>query len=299
MECAGPLAASVELFLSYCRVEKGLSSNSIASYSLDLKNFIAYCGKRGISGVPDAQALTAYVDSLYAAGLASRSIARHLTTLRNLYRYQLKEGRIEQDPTVVLKAPRHWQNLPKYLNGTQVASLLTAPDEKTPTGLRDRAMLELMYASGLRVSELVRVRQSEVSPELGVLKVTGKGNKQRMIPVGRTALEAIERYTGGARGKLLKQRSSPYLFVTARGGPMTRQSFWQIVARHGKSIGLFRNLTPHVLRHSFATHLLEGGADLRSVQSMLGHSDIATTQIYTHVVRSRLRRTVDEHHPRA
>jgi integrase/recombinase XerD len=299
MESAGLVSAGVESFLSYCRVEKGLSENTISSYTLDLKNFRHFFEGRQTTGYPGGAELKAYVDSLYGEGLASRSIARHLTTLRNFFRYLLKEGRIDQDPTIVLTPPRQWRNLPKYLNAEQITSLLNAPDPDRPAGLRDRAMLELMYSSGLRVSELCRVRLSELSAELGVLRITGKGNKQRVVPVGRAALAAIERYLGGPRGALLKHRASPYLFVTARGGPMSRQCFWQIVAKHGKAAGIFRGLTPHVLRHSFATHLLEGGADLRSVQTMLGHSDIATTQIYTHVVRARLRKTVDEHHPRA
>lgn len=299
MESAGLVSAGVESFLSYCRVEKGLSENTISSYTLDLKNFLDFLERRKVPGYPGGGELKDHVDSLYHEGLASRSIARHLATLRNFFRYLLKEGRIDQDPTVVLTPPRQWRNLPKYLNSEQITSLLNAPDPDRPAGLRDRAMLELMYASGLRVSELCRVRLSELSPELGVLRVTGKGNKQRVVPVGKAALAAIEGYLGGARGALLKRRASPHLFVTARGGAMSRQCFWQIVAKHGKVAGIFRGLTPHVLRHSFATHLLEGGADLRSVQTMLGHSDIATTQIYTHVVRARLRKTVDEHHPRA
>jgi integrase/recombinase XerD len=299
MESAGLVSAGVESFLSYCRIEKGLSENTVSSYSLDLKNFRKFWESRGGADSPQAADLKDYIDALYGEGLASRSIARHLTTLRNFFRYLLKEGSIDQDPTMVLTPPRQWKNLPKYMNAGQISALLGAPNPDKPAGARDRAMLELMYASGLRVSELCRVRLTELSPELGVLRVTGKGNKQRVVPVGRAALGAIERYLGGARGALLKRRSSAYLFVTARGGPMTRQSFWQIVVKHGKAAGIFRGLTPHVLRHSFATHLLEGGADLRSVQTMLGHSDIATTQIYTHVVRSRLRQTIDEHHPRA
>lgn len=248
-------------------------------------------------GSPDV--VRRYVDSLYKAGLASRSIARHITTLRNLYGHLIEKGAVDADPTAHLAAPRQWQSLPKYLNKKQIDDLMASCDSSRPRGLRDRAMLELLYATGLRVSELCGVRVSELERNMGVVRVVGKGNKHRIVPVGRPALRAVEEYLGNGRPRLLKGRASPYLFVTNRGGAMTRQAFWLLLAGYGKKAGIFHDLTPHVLRHTFATHLLEGGADLRSLQSMLGHSDISTTQIYTHVLRSRLRRTVDEHHPRA
>jgi len=231
--------------------------------------------------------------------MASRSIARHITTVRNLYAHLMEKGAVAADPTAHLTAPRQWQSLPKYLNKKQIDDLMTSCDSSKPQGLRDRAMLELLYATGLRVSELCGVRVSELERNMGVVRVVGKGNKHRMVPVGKSALLAVEQYLGNGRPLLLQGRASPFLFVTNRGGAMTRQAFWQLLAGYGKKAGIFHDLTPHVLRHTFATHLLEGGADLRSLQSMLGHSDISTTQIYTHVVRSRLRRTVDEHHPRA
>jgi len=240
-----------------------------------------------------------YVDSLYQAGMASRSIARHIATLRNFYAHLIEKGVLDADPTAHLQAPRQWQSLPKYLNKKQIDDLLAACDGSRPQGLRDRAMLEFLYATGLRVSELCNVRISELEMNMGVVRVIGKGKKHRIVPVGKSALAAVERYLGNGRPGLLKGRASPYLFVTNRGGAMTRQGFWMLLGAHGKKAGIFHNLTPHVLRHTFATHLLEGGADLRSLQSMLGHADISTTQIYTHVVRSRLRKTVDEHHPRA
>ena len=198
-----------------------------------------------------------------------------------------------------MRTPKQWKTIPKFLNLSQIEKLLQAPDMSSPTGIRDRAMLELLYATGLRVSELCRVAVSDLNLEMGVIRTTGKGNKQRLVPVGRSAVEAVRQYLETARGRILKGRGSRYLFVTARGGAMTRQAFWKLLAGHGRRAGIFRNLTPHVLRHSFATHLLEGGADLRSVQTMLGHADISTTQIYTHVMRSRLRKTLDDHHPRA
>lgn len=291
----------VSSFLDFCRVEKGLSANTVDSYRLDLERFTSFIEQH--TGSPDSPfddaLLRRYLDSLYADSLAPRSIARHITTLRSFSAFLLEEGVLAADPTSALVQPKQWSNLPKYLTKKQIEALLAAPDLARPTGLRDRAMLELLYACGLRVSELCRVRLSELEASLGVLRVTGKGNKQRLIPAGKAALAAVETYLASARASLLKGRSSPYLFVTARGGPMTRQAFWKLIVAYGKKAGIFHNLTPHVLRHSFATHLLEGGAGLRSVQTMLGHSDIATTQIYTHVLRSRLRQTVDQHHPRA
>ena len=284
-------------FLNYCRLEKGLSANSMAAYSSDLKRFSEFIGDA--AEVPGTDGLRAWLDAMYATGLGSRSIARHLTTIRNFYRFLLREGQVASDPTEHLRSPRQWQTIPKFLNLEEINRIIQAPDESRPTGERDRAMLELLYATGLRVSELCRLAVSDLNPDLGVLRTTGKGNKQRMVPVGRAALEAVDRYLRNGRAALLRGRGSRYLFVTARGGCLTRQAFWKLLAGHGRKAGIFHNLTPHVVRHSFATHLLEGGADLRSVQVMLGHSDISTTQIYTHVMRSRLRNTVDEHHPRA
>jgi integrase/recombinase XerD len=297
---AATISARVQSFLDYCRIEKGLTKNSIASYQLDLKRFQSFSESPELSGgLDDTSVVQTYVDSLYAAGLASRSIARHITTIRTFYQYLLQDGAVQTDPTRLLASPRQWKTIPKYLNLQQINALMEAPDLAKPTGWRDRAMLQFLYATGLRVSELCSVRVSDVERNLGYVRVLGKGNKQRIVPVGQAALKAVEEYLTVARQGLLKGKASPYLFVTARGTAMTRQAFWTLIVGYGKKAGIFHNLTPHVLRHSFATHLLEGGADLRSVQAMLGHSDIATTQIYTQVMRSRLRKTVDEHHPRA
>jgi integrase/recombinase XerD len=284
-------------FLTYCRVERGLSDNSISAYSTDLKRFIGFFGES--SQFPLEDGLRSYLDHLHRSSLSTRSIARHLTTLRNCYGFLLREGILSSDPTEHLGSPKIWQHIPKFLNLQDIERLLEAPPEGRPTGLRDRAMLQVLYATGLRVSELCRLRVGDLDTSLGYLRTTGKGNKQRLVPVGDCAIQAVDRYLATARTALLKGRSSRYLFITARGGPMTRQAFWVLLARHGKKAGIFHGLSPHVLRHSFATHLLEGGADLRSVQVMLGHADISTTQIYTHVMRSRLRETVDRHHPRA
>jgi integrase/recombinase XerD len=239
------------------------------------------------------------MSSLYKDGLSSRSIARHITTLRNYSSFLQREGLLNEDIVGSVPLPRQWQRLPKRLSIEEVDSLLAAPPDDTAAGLRDAAMLQLLYASGLRVSELCRVELRGLDFEMGVVRVLGKGNKQRLVPVGRQAIAAIRQYLEQGRGALLRNRQSPFLFVTARGGPMTRQRFWQIISGYGSRAGIRQPITPHLLRHSFATHLLERGADLRSVQSMLGHADISTTQIYTHVLQSRLRRTVEEHHPRA
>lgn len=299
MTTEGGLSPAAEAFLNFARIEKGLSPNSLASYSLDLQHFCLFCHLRNFVEPLAPEQLCLYLDTLHTQGLSGRSIARHLSTLRNYYRFLLSEGRATEDPTALLKAPKQWQNLPKYLNSQQVTDLLSAPDHVHPTGIRDRAMLELLYGCGLRVSELCLLKLTELNLDLGFVRVTGKGNKQRMIPVGSKAQTALRDYLSEARASLLKSKSSAYLFVTARGGPMTRQGFWKLLGVHGKKVGIFQNLTPHVVRHSFATHLLDGGADLRSVQTMLGHADIATTEIYTHVVRKRLRSVVDTHHPRS
>ena len=222
-----------------------------------------------------------------------------MATLRNYYRFLAREGEVSGDPGEFLVSPKQWSTLPKYLNREEIERLIAAPDGAKPRDLRDRAMLELLYATGLRVSELCGLELTTVERRMGVLKVIGKGNKQRMVPFGEPAGVALDRYLATGRPALLKGRASKYLFVTARGSAMTRQTFWTLLRNHGHRVGIFRRLTPHVVRHSFATHLVEGGADLRSVQIMLGHADISTTQVYTHVARRRLREVIDQHHPRA
>jgi integrase/recombinase XerD len=295
------LPAQMTAFLNFCRIEKGLSDNSISAYQSDLIRFYAYLkSQANTAELPvDAEFLRAYLDRLTADGLGPRSSARHLTTLRTFYRYLQGEGEVASDPTEHLRSPRQWQTIPKFLNLSDIDRITAAIDTAKPTGLRDRAMLELLFAAGLRVSELCSVGFGDLDAKMGLIRVTGKGNKQRIVPVGRAALDAVEAYLHSGRPALLKGRASRYLFVTARGSGMTRQAFWHLLGNHGKQAGIFHGLSPHVLRHSFATHLLEGGADLRSVQVMLGHADISTTEIYTHVMRSRLRDTVSKYHPRA
>lgn len=291
---------AIREYLDYCRIEKGLARNSLDAYRRDLARLAAYC--EGLELEPASarpEEVRGFVDSLYADGLSSRSIARYITSLRNFYRYLLAAERISIDPTADLASPGQWKQLPKFLTIEETDRLLAAPDKNEPRGARDRAMLQLLYATGLRVSELIGVQTAHLDSKLGVIRVRGKGDKQRLVPVGREALEAIEDYRRHDRPLLLKRKMSAYLFVTARGGPLTRQAFWKLIKRYGLQAGITKNLTPHVLRHSFATHLLERGADLRSVQMMLGHADIATTQIYTHVLRERLRSIYDKHHPRS
>jgi integrase/recombinase XerD len=295
---SGSFETEIAAFLNFCRIEKGLAVNSLEAYEADLQKFRQFGGACGGS-IPGGEEVRRYLDSLYQAGLGSRSVARHLSTLRNFYAFLLREGRIGSDPTEHLGAPRQWQTIPKFMNLEEIERVSQAPDTTRPIGLRDHAMIELLYASGLRVSELCRLGMGDLNLDLGVLRATGKGRKQRMIPVGKPALAAVRAYLAGGRMAILKGRASRYLFVTSRGGCLTRQAFGKLLRVHGRKAGVFHRLSPHVIRHSFATHLLEGGADLRSVQVMLGHADISTTQIYTHVMRGRLRKTVDEHHPRA
>jgi integrase/recombinase XerD len=288
----------VRSFLHFCRHEKGLAKNSLDAYRRDLIRLGGFLKGLDLAQVT-LETLRKYLDELKRTGLANRSIARQVTTLRNFFAFLVEQGEAKENPAELLVSPKIGSSLPKYLEMGTLDQLL-----ETPVGLRDRAMLDLLYATGMRVSELIQLRVADLDELGGVLRVTGKGNKQRLIPVGRQALEAVEQYQREQRPSLLKGRVSPYLFVTARGTAMTRQGFWKLLRGYGKQAGIISEfgrkgaLSPHVLRHTFATHLLEGGADLRSVQTMLGHSDIGTTQIYTHVMRSRLRQTVDQHHPR-
>jgi integrase/recombinase XerD len=293
-----PFEQKVRSYLHFCRTEKGLAVNSLESYRRDLGQLCLY-----LDGCPadsvTLETLRGYLDHLRANGLANRSIARQVTALRGFFAFLLEEGEILANPTELLVAPKIGTSLPKYLERRTVDDLLEAPPADSGTGLRDRAMLDLLYATGLRVSELIALRVADLDEVGGTVRVTGKGNKQRLVPVGLEAIASVREYCRGQRPVLLKGKVSPYLFVTARGTRMTRQGFWKLLRGHGKRVGIFRKLSPHVLRHTFATHLLEGGADLRSVQTMLGHVDIGTTQIYTHVMRSHLRQTVDRYHPRA
>ena len=293
------LPRQVLSFLEFCRVEKGLSRASLDAYERDLASWETWKTAHLPSRTPSRDDLRLYLDHLFASGLAPRSISRHLVTLRNFHRFLLAEREISDDPTALLTLPKPESKLPKFLNRDEVTRLAEAPPLDSPLGLRDRAMLELLYASGLRVSEICSLELADFQPESGLVRVMGKGSKQRLVPVGRSALAALQDYLTRGRPPLLKNRSSKFLFLTARGAALSRQGFASALTLHRLRAGLTRAISPHTLRHTFATHLLEGGADLRSVQTLLGHADIGTTQIYTHVVRTRLRQTIDRHHPRS
>lgn len=287
-------------YLNHLEVERGLARNTLEAYRRDGEGFLAFLRSKGwtLESV-GREHLFEYVRHLHTR-LSVRSISRRIVSLRSLYRFLLLDGYLNEDPTETLDSPRTWRSLPSYLTQEEVNHLLAAPDVSKPFGLRDRAMLEVLYATGLRVSELVGLKIAEVDLEGSFLRTLGKGSKERIVPLGDTSLDYLNRYLQESRPHFLRRRlANPFLFLTQQGGPMTRQYFWQLIVRYGRSCGLAKKLNPHVLRHSFATHLLENGADLRAVQIMLGHSDISTTQIYTHVTRKRLKQIYAKFHPRA
>jgi len=289
----------VPIFLDYLAVEKGLAKNSLSAYATDLKKFGVWLDdqKLELERVERIH-IVRYFQSQRSAGISARSVARSLAAIRGMFRFLVAERHLKNDPTENLENPKLWSTLPKSLHASEVEALLAAPDQTTPEGLRDRAMLELLYATGLRVSELIKVRVDEIVMDAGFLRTMGKGSKERIVPFGDTARDAILEYMDKGRAEFNKY-NDPHLFLSVRGRPMTRQSFWMKVAKYSRLAGIKSHISPHVLRHSFATHLLENGADLRSVQMMLGHSDISTTQIYTHVSRARLQRMYETFHPRA
>ena len=285
------------IYLDYLAIEKGLAKNSLAAYATDLKHFGHYLDGRELEQVERIHIIR-YFQSLRSAGISARSVARALAAIRGLFRFLVAERHLKNDPTENIENPKLWTTLPKSLLASEVEALLRAPDRATTQGLRDAAMLELLYATGLRVSELIRVRVEDLVMDAGFLRTIGKGSKERIVPFGDSARDTIVAYIERARPEL-NTKSDPYLFLTRRGRPMSRQSFWMKIGRYARDAGISTHISPHVLRHSFATHLLENGADLRSVQMMLGHSDISTTQIYTHVSRARLQRMYEQYHPRA
>ena len=294
------MEAQIRTFLNCLSVEKGLAENTILAYRRDIVKFAAFCAERRLAAKDIQRAdVVDFLASLYRGGLDSRSVARHLVTIRHFFRFALLEGYITDDPAATIESPRFRHSLPEFLSLDEVDRLLAQPDLGSVVGVRDRAMIELLYSCGLRVSELCGVRLADLQTEVGCLRCVGKGNKERLVPVGREALNAVQRYLRLSRPKLLGESSSPYLFVNQSGAVMNRIVFWRLLRDYGRKAGLRKALTPHMLRHSFATHLLDRGADLRSVQMMLGHSDISTTQIYTHVVEERLKQVYKAHHPRA
>lgn len=290
----------IEVFLDALWMERGLSDLTLSAYRADLGGFSRWLAARESSLLQAGrERVLEYLAERAQSGAKASSTARLLSSLRRFYRYQLREGRLQTDPTALVDSPKLGRPLPTVLSEQEVEALLAAPDLEQPIGLRDRAMLEVLYAAGLRVSELVGLQLDQLNPGQGVVRTVGKGSKERLVPVGEEALLWLQRYLEQARPVLLRKQLSVHLFVTQRGGGMTRQAFWYRVKHYAQQVGINKPLSPHTLRHSFATHLLNHGADLRVVQLLLGHSDLSTTQIYTHVARQRLRELHAEHHPRS
>lgn len=289
--------AQIDLFLDALWVESGLSENTLAAYGSDLKIFSKWLKNKTVLEVEQSD-VASFMESRYKLGIGSRSSARFLSSLRRFYGYLYREGTLSTDPTELIEAPHIGRTLPDSLSENDVDLLLEAPEITDILGYRDKAMLELLYATGLRVSELITLRFEQVSFRQGFVRVMGKGNKERLVPVGEEAMEWLENYMDGARIDILSERQSDYLFVTKRGSGMTRQAFWHIIKRYAKKAGIVKHLSPHTLRHAFATHLLNHGADLRVVQLLLGHSDLSTTQIYTHIAQERLKQLHQQFHPR-
>ena len=302
------LLSCIEEYVSYLAVERGLSENTLQAYARDLLLFASFAAKLNRDADEPCEddvigagqsTIAAFIASSIESGASATSAARRLSALRGFYKFRLREGYAKRDPTANLVSPRHAQRLPRALSGQEVDKLLAAPRGDDPHALRDRAMLELMYASGLRVSELISLAAGDVDLDLGYVRCIGKGNRERIVPVGEAAILALQRYLALGRRPLASTGDDGSLFLTSRGAGMTRQAFWKIIKRRAMEAGVSTRITPHTLRHSFATHLLEHGADLRSVQEMLGHVDIRTTQVYTHLTQTRLRQVYEKHHPRA
>jgi integrase/recombinase XerD len=287
-------------YLDHLRVERRLADHTLEAYDRDLAALASFAEELGRAVETLSRAdLEALVRRRMTAGLSPRSVARGVAAVRGLYRFLVLTGRLAADPAADLKPPRAFATLPRFLAVDEVDRLIAQPDTATPLGLRDRALIEVVYATGMRVSELLGLRIADLTLSEGCLTCTGKGGKQRLVPIGDQAVAWLERYQREARPALVRDRRAPWVFVNARGGRLTRVGFWKILKGHARTAGLPADLSPHVLRHSFATHLLERGADLRAIQMMLGHADLSTTQIYTHVLEARLRAIYDRYHPRA
>jgi len=294
-----PVEPLIARFLDAVWMERGLSSNTLAAYRADLVALARWLSSRHIALPKTSRAdLMDFIAARVHGGARPRSTARQLSSFRRFFRYLIREGLIAEDPTAQIAMPKIGRSLPKSLSEEEVESLLGAPTVADPLGNRDRTMLEVLYATGLRVSELVNLRHSQVNLNQGVIRIMGKGNRERLIPLGEEAMRALKEFMRGPRGEILLERQTDYVFPTRRGDRMTRQAFWHIIKRYARKAGIAKELSPHTLRHAFATHLLNHGADLRVVQMLLGHSDLSTTQIYTHVARERLKELHSQHHPR-
>ena len=298
-------ATLIQKFLDNLLVEQGLATNTLEAYRLDLEGLAAFLqslsndGSQNLIETATKEQLKKFLEHLFLQKLSSATVARKLSALRRLYRFLMITERRSEDPTRLLDAPKRGRHLPEIFTETEVNDLLASPEQGTELGLRDAAMLELLYATGLRVSELVQLTTDSLDEETGFIRVIGKGDKERVVPVGEVALERVARYLHKARRALLKGKNSTALFVTNRGKAMTRQNFWYIIRRHAAQAGILKPISPHLLRHSFAVHLLNHDADLRAIQMMLGHADISTTEIYTHVTKVRMKQVYDQFHPRA
>ena len=292
--------ALIDQFLNYLLVEKGLAQKTLEAYSRDIiryRNFLSE-NKSTAFSEEDTPLILKHLILLRKTGLAARSRARHLVAIRGFYRFLVQEKILRNDPARLIDLPKSGLKLPHVLSREEIELLLKAPDTDKPIGVRDAAMLELLYAAGLRVSELINLKLHDINLEAGFVRIFGKGSRERIVPVGGHAIEKINTYLKTVRSRRLKQTTSPFLFIARAGKPMTRQGFWKLLSRYGMQAGLKKRISPHSLRHSFASHLLEGGADLRAVQIMLGHVDISTTQIYTHVTRDHLKKLHQKFHPR-
>ena len=289
---------TIDSYLIYLRDVRRMSANTVESYARDLASLAAFAEKQGRDVTAlDRRDLEAFVRSLMASGLSPRSTARSVACIRGFYRFLAAEQKLDVSAADDLRAPRAWPALPKFLDLEEVDRLLAQPDVGNPRGLRDKALISVLYATGLRVSELISLKLSNLHMDVGYRVCSGKGEKERIVPIGQEAIDWVRRYMAEGRPKLVK-RASPWLFVNARGGPLSRVGFWKLLKEYGVKAGITHDISPHVLRHSFATHLLDRGADLRAIQMMLGHADLSTTQIYTHVLEARLRAVYDRFHPR-
>ena len=287
----------IDRFLDYIKVEKGLSSNTIQSYNNDLLRFARFLERKGLSvQCITADELTDYIQELKGK-LSKRSLARNLSSLRSFYRFLILNSHISHNPTRLIDFPKLPRRLPEVLSFEEVERLLSAPDPKTPEGKRDKAMLELLYATGIRVSELITIKIHDLDLERGIVRVLGKGSKERLIPMGQIAIDSIKEYLLIRKG-LLKDKDFPHLFLNVRGRPLTRQGFWKIIKAYGIKAGIKKRITPHILRHSFATHMLQAGCDLRTLQALLGHASLSTTEVYTHLDIAHLKEAHSRFHPR-